>query len=1187
MSDSAGMLQSVQQAVFDKVQDLLVFFPDSTTQLASALTAEGSVNTIKTAFTQTNKLSSSTATVSDKEGNSLSSSPASKPSIIEEGAHERYGPPGHGRRGAVMAMVVGLSAVFLYILSTGALRPAQRQQATEEWLAKASQAQAILTSSDYTQVVDEVKMTYSKMQELVTTPIHTMWSQLILRHESVQVDKRGQISSMSVIMAGFVSLMVGSYMVFRIKILPDIPRYRFVRLMRSTQLWVVMLVLGMVLLMRKSTGPVGQAIYLASPLLLTHSVACLFTYFYDWSYAWPLRRLAKLLRYSTQAMDSPAAELPHRSDFALWQPLKRRELGNPVFAGVHALIMLVDYGWLRLDGVSLLCTLISNTAVVAAAWVHYDMYPGTSLVYLLVAATHHLLGLSVSVLERLQDRSSRPAPIWPYALLLGACCQLLVAAYSIHEDVHEPLVLSGGLLFSFTFIYVLLVLIQPSAGRCHFGHIVTHMGEWLRTPAGSVAIGFYMFVYSCMYAFSVITTVETLLPLSVFSLILGAIIMPVNTSWALCVHAPLGLFMLLASLRLNNLPVPWLLSILRQYLPAPLLAQVEIVLDVHYTSAVTGLAYLSLALVHLFTCMWQTYLDINRGHIRTGFGIIHMASFYTAGLMIVGVAQHEKSMVHLLESLCAGAALVFAMHPCLPLVLNVASAKDLMRKAVPLDRLQDVAKGKFDMDEYMEELQETGMKTIKQEARDAVKKKSTHGVSREPSDDPTLDLPVEPSSGLFVRNPSPMPLSCIILLAMGLRLTVVFHDNVVGYAVGLILSGMACMNLYLITRWVVLGFLSHAIMLVVAASSAARLMALWSLGGVYLMTHVLVVRYQLPPSIYAALGTCFLGGDGRQASRGMGSMAVLLSCLEEETSETTSQLWEAAIVSKAWFTLGLLAYDSLCYDHSKHCDMMGSLPLTCPHTLAHQGIVRFNSPKGKDTINLIARKKSYHYIHYMSPTSMENTGQPGIVLMVKGTTVTPPEEDIYIQAFAAEGIQARVVPGLNCTSCNLHVLHDLLTKDTCSDLYSAIIVTSPRAVDSLRLALPRPQPCLFALPIYVVGPATAAAVKQLGFSDVRGEEAGTGLALSEVIAKDYWAGPETRHLQAGKPLLHLHGDKRRNELPTSLQASNIPLSSLLVYETLANPDLSDILTTTVGTTRIDWVVFFSPSGVTAAMSAVK
>lgn len=193
----------------------------------------------------------------------------------------------------------------------------------------------------------------------------------------------------------------------------------------------------------------------------------------------------------------------------------------------------------------------------------------------------------------------------------------------------------------------------------------------------------------------------------------------------------------------------------------------------------------------------------------------------------------------------------------------------------------------------------------------------------------------------------------------------------------------------------------------------------------------------------------------------------------------------------------------------------------------------------------------------------------------------------------------------------LEPLLDVLSSPTFP--YSALIFTSQRAVSAFEQAcstlsnLTQSLSSL-AIPLYVVGPATAHSLRQiqkrhLPRCGVWGEEAGTGEALAEIILRQYHHHDEdklasasaergggedkTRSIRMG----FLTGEKHRDVIPRKLQMAGIQVEEIVVYSTEAKKDflrdlngrLKDVDKRNSGH---HWVVFFSAFAAAEILSCI-
>lgn len=179
------------------------------------------------------------------------------------------------------------------------------------------------------------------------------------------------------------------------------------------------------------------------------------------------------------------------------------------------------------------------------------------------------------------------------------------------------------------------------------------------------------------------------------------------------------------------------------------------------------------------------------------------------------------------------------------------------------------------------------------------------------------------------------------------------------------------------------------------------------------------------------------------------------------------------------------------------------------------------------------------------------------------------EPDPYEGALAEAGFRPVSIPVLRFDFVNQTALRAALEAP---DAYGGLILTSPRAVEALGEVLPwlpAENARWHSRPVFVVGPATAARARRLGF-DPEGEASGSAELLADYITRRSWAAP----------LLFLCSNRRRDVLPDRLAAAAVPVEELCVYETHPRTDLD--LAAYPG---LRWAVFFSPSGIEAAVQA--
>lgn len=197
------------------------------------------------------------------------------------------------------------------------------------------------------------------------------------------------------------------------------------------------------------------------------------------------------------------------------------------------------------------------------------------------------------------------------------------------------------------------------------------------------------------------------------------------------------------------------------------------------------------------------------------------------------------------------------------------------------------------------------------------------------------------------------------------------------------------------------------------------------------------------------------------------------------------------------------------------------------------------------------------------------------VLLLKEKSAS--SNDSYEESFAEHNFDCIFVPVLEHCFVNLNQLKSSMIEH--SREYSALVVTSKRAVDALGAIWESIDQSIrtdwSSKPTFTVGPSTANAVRKLGLC-ATGESSGCAQQLSQLIINHYKENPHVK-----PKLLFLAGDKRRDELPNLMKSASIPVDEINVYQTQLRSDLDQCLQRIITTSKLDWVVLFSPSGSSA------
>ncbi|KAA8910538.1 tetrapyrrole biosynthesis, uroporphyrinogen III synthase [Sphaerosporella brunnea] len=225
---------------------------------------------------------------------------------------------------------------------------------------------------------------------------------------------------------------------------------------------------------------------------------------------------------------------------------------------------------------------------------------------------------------------------------------------------------------------------------------------------------------------------------------------------------------------------------------------------------------------------------------------------------------------------------------------------------------------------------------------------------------------------------------------------------------------------------------------------------------------------------------------------------------------------------------------------------------------------------------------------------------PIILLKTKSSPTDPYDDQFSAPSFTSNASlkpKPIFVPVLQHKPINLdrlthHITTNNISSTDAAAAYSGLIITSQRAVEAVgsvlaKLAAPIDLANFLATTkVYVVGPATRAAVVLLGFAEnnVRGAHCGNGAVLANYILADHAAG------QA--PLLFLNNNRRGDVIPRTLITAPTPvaLHELVLYETGVVAEFRNQFCDVMEDTRMvgmRWVVVFSSTGADVALEVLE
>ncbi|KAI9365146.1 tetrapyrrole biosynthesis, uroporphyrinogen III synthase [Pilaira anomala] len=211
-----------------------------------------------------------------------------------------------------------------------------------------------------------------------------------------------------------------------------------------------------------------------------------------------------------------------------------------------------------------------------------------------------------------------------------------------------------------------------------------------------------------------------------------------------------------------------------------------------------------------------------------------------------------------------------------------------------------------------------------------------------------------------------------------------------------------------------------------------------------------------------------------------------------------------------------------------------------------------------------------------------------IILFKKQDTI-----DQYHDLFLKHGYVPQFIPVLDHQSKNIETIKLILLEGPHQNNLNGLILTSHRSVQAmseaydliLKQGLSMTENVMNEwnqLPVYMVGPHTAKVLSQFTlFNRHSSKEDHWMIAprASELIKPLI---EQQRQKQGGK-LLFLAGDKRRDLIPTELNAAQLDFLELQSYVTCAHPDLSSNANNNL---LADWFVYFSPSGLKFLLDSI-
>ncbi|XP_055852807.1 uroporphyrinogen-III synthase [Episyrphus balteatus] len=202
-------------------------------------------------------------------------------------------------------------------------------------------------------------------------------------------------------------------------------------------------------------------------------------------------------------------------------------------------------------------------------------------------------------------------------------------------------------------------------------------------------------------------------------------------------------------------------------------------------------------------------------------------------------------------------------------------------------------------------------------------------------------------------------------------------------------------------------------------------------------------------------------------------------------------------------------------------------------------------------------------------SSSTTTMKPRTVIVLKSESDST---DTYAQLLRENNFNAIFVPTLGFGFKKLDELRQKLIN---AEQYAGVIFTSPRCIEAVIEALQqREMPKSWhLLHNFSVGEVTHnLAMTRLQQLFTRGKETGNASALADFIIETFDGDKE-------KPFLLPCGNLRTDILLSKLGVNGFLVDAVEVYETICHPELGETLDRALKEENVEFLAFFSPSGV--------
>lgn len=190
--------------------------------------------------------------------------------------------------------------------------------------------------------------------------------------------------------------------------------------------------------------------------------------------------------------------------------------------------------------------------------------------------------------------------------------------------------------------------------------------------------------------------------------------------------------------------------------------------------------------------------------------------------------------------------------------------------------------------------------------------------------------------------------------------------------------------------------------------------------------------------------------------------------------------------------------------------------------------------------------------------------------------------DKFVEILEENNFNVNSIPSIDFIYKNFDVL---LSKLKNSDKYEGVIFTSPRSINATYQAVKGEKDDVLKLwsdkKNYTIGDASHNLLLNLLNLNSNGKESGNAQNLSPIIINDYKKNNLTR------AFLFPCGNQKQDILGENLRANNIQLEPVEVYETISHPNLEYAIEEIKQDNDINFIVYFSPTGVKYSLPFIK